>query len=75
VVPDFASHLRRLREEKGITRYRLAKLAGLSIEGACRLEEAGSDPKLSTLFKLAPALGVEPAELVPPLSAAGRKRK
>jgi transcriptional regulator with XRE-family HTH domain len=64
-----------LRERRGITRYRLAKLAGVSIEGACNLEKPGSDPKLSTLFKLAVALEVEPAELVPPLSRTARKKK
>jgi transcriptional regulator with XRE-family HTH domain len=72
---DFAAHLRRLREARGITRYRLAKLSGISSEGVGKLERPGSDPKLSTLFKLAAGLGVAPADLIPGSGARARAKK
>jgi transcriptional regulator with XRE-family HTH domain len=71
----FGVHLRRLREEKGLTRYRLAKLAGITPEGVSKLERPGSDPKLSTLCRVARALGVPVRELLPEESMAGKARK
>src|SRR5262245_57986840 len=53
---DFPSRLKQLREERGWTRYRLAKLTGISKEGISNLEREDADPKLSTLRKLAGAL-------------------
>jgi transcriptional regulator with XRE-family HTH domain len=62
---EFAALLRRLREDRGMTRYRLAKLAGVTVEGVCKLEEGGTDPRLSTVLKLAEGLGVPPCHLLP----------
>jgi transcriptional regulator with XRE-family HTH domain len=64
-MSDFASHLRGLRERSGLTRHRLSRLSGISQEGLSTLEEPGSDPKLSTLFKLAAAFGVSARDLIP----------
>jgi transcriptional regulator with XRE-family HTH domain len=64
-MTDFATHLRRLREARGMSQYRVAKLSGMSKEGVSRLEEPNADPKLSTLVKLAEALGLIPQELIP----------
>jgi transcriptional regulator with XRE-family HTH domain len=64
-VEDFARRLRRLRQALGWTMYRLAKDSGLTWEGVSKLESPGCDPKLSTLFKLAAALGIEARELLP----------
>jgi transcriptional regulator with XRE-family HTH domain len=64
-VEDFPTRLRRLREAKGITPYRLAQLTGLSKQGVLNLERSDADPRLSTLWRLAEALGVHPAELLP----------
>jgi transcriptional regulator with XRE-family HTH domain len=61
---DFGKRLKAMREAQGWTRYRLAKLSGLTTEGVVRLEEPGNDPKLSTLVKLAGAFGVEVWELL-----------
>jgi transcriptional regulator with XRE-family HTH domain len=61
---SFQSRLRRLRQKKGLTWYRLAKLSGITKEGLAKLERPRSDPKLSTLRKLAAALGVTVEELV-----------
>jgi transcriptional regulator with XRE-family HTH domain len=64
-VQEFSKLFRRLREAKGVTCYRLAQQTGLSQQAVLNLEQAGADPKLSTLLKLAAALGVNPARLVP----------
>jgi transcriptional regulator with XRE-family HTH domain len=83
---EFAARLRRLREDRGMTRYRLAKLAGVTVEGVSKLEQGGTDPKLSTILKLAGGLGVPPCQLLPGTGhdeaekptkgkAAGRRRK
>jgi transcriptional regulator with XRE-family HTH domain len=48
-----------------LSRYGLAKAAGLSGQGAVNLEAPGADPRLSTMLRLAAALGVPPAELIP----------
>jgi transcriptional regulator with XRE-family HTH domain len=72
---SFAEQLRRVREAKGMTRYRLAKLSGLSSEGVNKLEQPRNDPKLSTLLKLANALGVSLYELLPAPEAAPKRAK
>jgi transcriptional regulator with XRE-family HTH domain len=71
-MAPFGERLQLLRKSKGMSRYRLAQLSGISKEGMSKLEEPGADPKLSTINKLAAALGVSPAELVggPPQSTA-----
>jgi transcriptional regulator with XRE-family HTH domain len=71
----FGAHLRRLREQKGMTRYRLAKLSGISPEGISKLERAGSDPKLSTLYRVAAALGVQVCDLLPDHGMVRRGRR
>ena len=45
------------REERGITQYRLAMLAGRSIQQISQNERGEREPKLSTLILLAHALG------------------
>ena len=62
---NFARHFKRLREARGVTAYQLAQRTGLSQQGILNLELAGADPKLSTVHKLAEALGLEPWELLP----------
>lgn len=52
------------REERGITQYRLARLAGRSIQQISQIERGEREPKLSTLILLAHALGMEPGILV-----------
>jgi transcriptional regulator with XRE-family HTH domain len=77
-VNNFGERLKALREARGWTRYRLAKLAGLTNEGVVKLEEPGADPKLSTLVKLAGAFGVKVCELLPeatPAPQPARKKR
>jgi transcriptional regulator with XRE-family HTH domain len=63
-MKTFAEHLTRLRTSKGLSKYALAKRAGLTRAGVIELERPGSNPKLSTLRMLAQALGVGVGELV-----------
>lgn len=53
----FAAALVRLREASGLSRYRLAKLAGVTQMNLGRLERGRQDPQLTTLLRLADALG------------------
>ena len=56
--------LRELRERKGMTQAALANEAGVSRAYLSRLEMGRHDPPLSTLRRLAKALGVSVASLV-----------
>ena len=56
--------LRELRETKFITQVELAQRSGVSETTIVRLEAGQHEPRISTIRKLAEALGVEPAELV-----------
>jgi len=53
-----AARVKQLREQHDMTQEQLAKKAGLSRPYLARLETARSNPSLSTLEKLAKALGV-----------------
>jgi transcriptional regulator with XRE-family HTH domain len=53
-----ARRLKILRRRRGLTQEALAAKAGLSRTYLARLETARQDPTLSTLVKLAKALGV-----------------
>ena len=64
-MDGFPKRFRRLREAQGLTHYRLAQRTGLTQQGLINLEQPDADPKLSTLLRLAQALGVNPAALVP----------
>jgi len=57
-------HLKRLREERGLTQEQLAKRSGVSHGYLARLEIGMHDPSLSTLARLAKALKVTVGELV-----------
>lgn len=56
--------LKALRKERGWTQPVLAKRAGVSAGYLARLETSRHDPKLSTLLKLAKALGVSVTKLL-----------
>jgi transcriptional regulator with XRE-family HTH domain len=57
-------NLKRLRKAAGLTHEALARKAGLSLGYVQRLAAGQHDPPLSTLKKLARALGVPVTELV-----------
>jgi transcriptional regulator with XRE-family HTH domain len=60
----FGKRLRQLREAKGWTLEELGEAAGMNELQVGHIERGASDPKLSTLVKLAKALGIPPRELL-----------
>jgi hypothetical protein len=62
---DFAGRLHFWLLRLAVTPYRLAKRTGLSRQGVLNLLKPGADPRLSTVVKVAKALNIEPANLVP----------
>ena len=69
--------LRQIREAQGYSLRALADKVGMAYPALFRLESGEADPRLSTLRKLAKALGVTVAELIgegrPALKRAGRR--
>jgi transcriptional regulator with XRE-family HTH domain len=59
-----AKRLQALRTKRGLSQRELAEKSGISREYIARLETARQDPTLSTLEKLAKALGVKVAALL-----------
>ncbi|MEI6714247.1 MAG: helix-turn-helix transcriptional regulator [Verrucomicrobiota bacterium] len=59
----FAARLRALRKVRGLTQEQASSLIGCDYKYYQRLE-AGKDVRLSTLAKIATALGVDPSELL-----------
>ena len=64
VLEALAMRLKALRQERKWTQTDLAKRAKVSPGYIARLETCRHDPKLSTLVKLAKALGVPVTELL-----------
>jgi transcriptional regulator with XRE-family HTH domain len=64
VLETLAMKLKALRDQRGWTQAMLAKKAGVSPGYIARLETHRHDPKLSTLVKLAKALGVKVGRLL-----------
>jgi len=63
--PDkVAMRIKQLRAAKGFTQEALARKAKLSLGYVARLETGHHDPTVTTLRKLAKALGVPVAELL-----------
>jgi len=53
-----------VREREGVTQQQLAVSAGLSIGTVSSIERGETDPKLSTLFRIARGLGVPIRDLI-----------
>ncbi len=66
--PELPLHLRlrRAREAAGLSRYKLAKRAKLSLIHVSRMERGEVQPRLDTLRKLAAGLGISLGELLGP---------
>lgn len=58
------TRLRTIREGKGVSLRGLKKLSGVAVATLARIEAGGYDPRLSTLRRIAKALGVTVAELI-----------
>lgn len=66
---DVARRLRQLREAQDISMRRLATRSGLSANALSMIERGRSSPSVSTLYKLAAALGVSITEFFGPQAA------
>lgn len=55
--------IKKIRQKQSVSRYRLAKDTGLTYKAVLAIEN-GCDLKLSTLYKIAAALGVSASELL-----------
>lgn len=60
---DLGKRIKELREAKGITRYRLTQITGISGHHIKGIEEGTRQPTVDTLEKLVKSLGVTLAEL------------
>lgn len=60
----FASNLRRLREEAGLSQGALAERAGMDTAEVGRIELGKRDPGVRVIARLARGLGVGPGELL-----------
>ena len=59
-----AARLKALRERRGLTQEQLSEKSGVGRSHLARLETGKQDPTLSTLEKLAKALGVKVGRLL-----------
>ena len=64
VTVKIGKSVRRLRVERFMSQAELSKVAGVSPAHLGRIERNEHDPHLSTIRKIAEALGVDPSELV-----------
>jgi len=62
----FGRHLREMREARGWTLEDFAEASTLNALQIGHIERGASDPKLSTILKLANALEIRPHELLRP---------
>jgi len=65
----FARALRTLRRERELSQEALAYAADIHPKHLSDIERANKDPRLTTVLRLAHALGIEPAELLAALSS------
>src|SRR5512132_253670 len=63
---DVGGRLRELRESRGISMRTLATRSGLSANALSMIERGRTSPSVSTLYKLADALGVPVTEFFAP---------
>ena len=63
-VVMIGDNLKRQRVRKALTQEELARKAGLTTASVARIERNVTEPRMSTLRKLAKALDIDPAELV-----------
>jgi transcriptional regulator with XRE-family HTH domain len=65
IVRRFAGRLREVRVQRGMTQAQLADRAEVSVAYVGRLERGGAAPGVDLVARLAAALGLKAAELLP----------
>jgi transcriptional regulator with XRE-family HTH domain len=70
VVLLFAGNVWRLRREKKLSQAQVSSRSGIHVTEVSRIERGLRDPRISTVVRLARALGVEPGSLLAPESSA-----
>lgn len=65
VMGRLSDNLRHARRAAGLSQVELAERAGVGAATIARIEAGGMDPRVSTLEKLARALGVDARTLMP----------
>jgi len=63
-VGDLGENLRRARERLGITQEEVGHRSGVHPTEVSRIEAGKRDPRISTLERLAKAVGVPPSDLL-----------
>ena len=63
-VVKIGDNLKRLRTRRALTQEELARKAGLTTASVARIERNETEPRMSSLRKLAKALDTDPADLV-----------
>jgi transcriptional regulator with XRE-family HTH domain len=63
-VVHIGENVKRLRQREALTQRELARTAGVTEATLSRIERNSAEPHMSTVRKLAKALGVHPRELV-----------
>jgi len=63
-VVKIGDNLKRQRIRKALTQEELARKARLTTASVARIERNETEPRMSTLRKLAKALDIDPADLV-----------
>jgi transcriptional regulator with XRE-family HTH domain len=63
-VVKIGDNLKRQRVRKALTQEELARKAGLTTASVARIERNETEPRMSTLRKLAKSLDIDPADLV-----------
>lgn len=78
-LESIAANVRRLRDKRGLSQFKLAAAADVEPRYIARIEAGGANPSAAILVKLATALDVTVATLFRPARrearAAGRPRK
>ncbi|WP_421870669.1 helix-turn-helix domain-containing protein [Marinoscillum sp.] len=64
IIKSFGRVLKEIREEKGFTQERLANESESHFTHISRLENGHKQPTLTTLFRLAEILKVEPEDFI-----------
>lgn len=66
ITQQFGMRLRDIRTERGVKQEQLARRAGLSRTSVVNIEKGRQGVALSTLYRLAEALELQPGDLLPP---------